>query len=256
MIFVNYPISAFDCGQFINHPNDFQKLYDLSKSDEALKAYLALLAQFDYARMLHYNMGSTSRSTFFENADDFVDDLNSEEFDPSNGWMLNLNLTEDAIRNILEDYKRDFIIVKADGKATTFGDGDRKEVVVYGEFESAVEDMDKDHGDKLLCLLSIPTKDYDDAYETHVFAMEYDNVHEVGEPFLTSRIASKWFEQVTERFASDKDGEKTYELIVNGLKKCEIKCDAENEKVVKKTLTQLGIFSAFHGYNFQFNEKH
>jgi len=254
MILVTYPISAYDCEQLINNPNDFKKLYDLSDGDESLKAYLALLAQFDCKRLFHYNMDSTSRSTFFDNADDFVNDINSERLKPSECWMVNLNLTDDAIRNVITDYKRDFIIVKADGKAKTFGYGDYKEIVIYGDYESAVGDLDTDLGDKLLCLLSVPTPDYDGDYETHVFVMEYDNVHEAEEPFLTSRLNSKWVEQVTEKFTTDKTQESTIELIVNGNKVAEIKFDKDKEKEVVNTLTKLGIFSSSHNYNFQFNK--
>ena len=44
----------------------------------------------------------------------------------------------------------------------------------------------------------------------------------------------------------------TITLIVNGETKAEINCTAENKGAVTKILKQLGIYSAFHGYNFQF----
>ena len=44
----------------------------------------------------------------------------------------------------------------------------------------------------------------------------------------------------------------TIELIVNGEKKTQIQCATDELPKVKKILSQLGIYSAHHGYNFQY----
>ena len=44
----------------------------------------------------------------------------------------------------------------------------------------------------------------------------------------------------------------TIELIVNREKKTQIQCTTEEMPKVKKILSQLGIYSAHHGYNFQY----
>jgi hypothetical protein len=44
----------------------------------------------------------------------------------------------------------------------------------------------------------------------------------------------------------------TIELLVNGENKTQIQCKKEDLPKVEKILSQLGIYSAFHGYNFQY----
>lgn len=44
----------------------------------------------------------------------------------------------------------------------------------------------------------------------------------------------------------------TIELLVNGENKTQIQCTKEDLPKVEKILSQLGIYSAFHGYNFQY----
>lgn len=44
----------------------------------------------------------------------------------------------------------------------------------------------------------------------------------------------------------------TFQLIVNGETKCNIQCEASQTDELKKVLSQLGIYSSFHGYNFQY----
>lgn len=41
-------------------------------------------------------------------------------------------------------------------------------------------------------------------------------------------------------------------LIVNGNQTAQISCKPEDKESVTKVLRQLGIYSSFHGYNFQF----
>ena len=41
-------------------------------------------------------------------------------------------------------------------------------------------------------------------------------------------------------------------LIVNGNQTAQISCKSEDKKVVTDILSQLGRYSAVHGYNFQF----
>lgn len=43
-------------------------------------------------------------------------------------------------------------------------------------------------------------------------------------------------------------------LIVNGTPVTEISCTNKEVRSVKKVLTKLGIYSSFHGYDFQFME--
>lgn len=44
----------------------------------------------------------------------------------------------------------------------------------------------------------------------------------------------------------------TIQLIVNGETKTQVQCSKEDLPQVKKIFSQLGIYSAFHGYNFQY----
>ena len=198
MMLICYPITAFEGQeQFINHPNKSLNMFDTTNKEESMKAFLVLLAQFGKS-LQYYNMSSRSSDTFFENIDNLFDDINSQEIDFEGLWCVLLNLEEEDVRKVLDGYKRDFVIV--DGKThkpLIFSGEDKKDMVVYGDFEFAYGDMmaaQDNEGDTLYCLLSLKNQEADGKCDVHIFQMKFEDVKEIG-TFASSHIDNnEWFE--------------------------------------------------------------
>lgn len=192
MILVTYPISKFD-EQMINHPNDsLMKMFDTSKKEDSVKALLTLLAHFGNS-LRYFNLSNRSNSTFFDNVDNLFDDINSQEIDFENLWCVVLELEENDVRNILDGYKRDFVLVDRPTKTPISFDSVRKDsMIVYGDFELAV--ADKNDSDDLYCLLSIKNQDSKDECLVHIFQMKYENVAEIGTFKSSLKDDKVWFE--------------------------------------------------------------
>ena len=195
MFLVTYPVSAFE-GQMINHPNQAPiRNFDTTNREESLKVFLMLLAQFGDT-LEYYNMSSRSSSSHFENIDNLIDDINDEEIDFENNLCVLLNIEEQDVINILDGYKRDFVIIDGDtNKPLRCKDG---EVFVYGSFEGAMDDFGEN--DKLHCLLSIVDQNEKDKCIVHDFSMEYENVTEVGTFKSSAKSSQQWFDDASTYF--------------------------------------------------------
>lgn len=190
MFLVTYPISELT-NQMIGHPDETFKHIDTSNKEESKMALMMLIAQFGTDTLSFYDMSSTSQSSYFDNIRNFFDDVNHESIDFENRWCLLLNLDEDDIRSVLVGYKRDFIIVDANTKKPRlFKEGDKLTMVVYGNFELAINDANEN--DKLYCLLSVKDTDNENVCDVHIFSMEFENVKEVG-TFKTKNEDREWF---------------------------------------------------------------
>lgn len=192
MFLVTYPISAFS-EQMINHPNQAPiRNFDTTNREESLKVFLMLLAQFGNT-LEYYNMSSRSSSSHFENIDNFIDDINCQEIDFENNWCVLLNIEEQDVINILDGYKRDFVIIDGDtNKPLRCKDG---EVIVYGDFESALVDLGEN--DKLHCLLSVIDQNEKDKCIVHDFSMKFEDVTEVATFNSSAKSAQQWFDDVS-----------------------------------------------------------
>ena len=188
MFLVTYPISEM-AGQMVGFPDETFKYIDTSNKEESKMALMMLIAQFGTDTLSFYDMSSTSQSSYFCNISNFFDDVNREDIDLENRWCLLLNLDEDDIRSLSDGYKRDFVIVDADTKKPRlYKDGDKLTMIVYGDFELAINDADEH--DELYCLLSYT--DNKDVCDVHIFSMEFEDVKEVG-TFKTKNEDKEWF---------------------------------------------------------------
>lgn len=189
MFLVTYPVSGLT-DQMIGHPDKSFRYIDTSNKEESKMALMMLVAQFGTDTLSFYNMSSTSQASYFDNIRNFFDDVNHENIDFENLWCLLLNLDEDDIRSVLVGYKRDFVIVDANTKKPKlFKEGDKLTMIVYGNFELAVNDAGED--DELYCLLSNNT-DNENVCDVHIFSMKFENVKEVG-TFKTKNEDKEWF---------------------------------------------------------------
>lgn len=194
MFLITYPVSAFD-GQMINHPNSSPiSEFDRTKKEESMKVFLMLLAQFGH-ELKYYDMSISH----FENIDKLIDDINCQEIDFENNWCVLLNLEENDIIDVLANYKRDFIIIKGDTKQPLRFKSDNK-VIVYGEFEVAMVDLDESNGDQLHCLLSVANTTKNEVYIVHDFSFKFENVNEVATFKSSSKCSQKWFDDVSNYF--------------------------------------------------------
>lgn len=192
MFLVTYPISAFS-EQMINHPNQAPiRNFDTTNREESLKVFLMLLAQFGN-KLVFYNMSSRSSSSHFENLDDLIDDINCQELDFENGWCVLLNIEEQDVIDILDGYKRDFVII--DGKTNKPLRSKNGEVIVYGDFESALADLGEN--DKLHCLLSVIDQHEKDKCVVHDFSMKFEDVTEVATFNSSAKSSQQWFDDVS-----------------------------------------------------------
>ena len=196
MFLVTYPISAFE-GQMINHPNQAPiRNFDTTNREESLKVFLMLLAQFGHC-LSYYDMSSRSSFSHFCNIDNFIDDINCQEIDFENNWCVLLNIEEQDVINILDGFKRDFVIINGDtNKPLRFNDN--HEVIVYGSFECAMVDLGEN--DKLHCLLSIVDQNEKDKCVVHDFSMALDNITEVGTFKSSAKSAQQWFDDASAYF--------------------------------------------------------
>lgn len=195
MFLVTYPISAFD-EQLINHPTSAFHNFDTTNREESLKVFLMLLAQFGNT-LEYYNMSSRSSSSHFENIDDLIDDINCQEIDFENNWYVLLNIEEQDVINILDGYKRDFVIIDGGTNKPLRFNADH-EIIVYGSFEMAMIDMKEN--EKLHCLLSIVDQSEKDKCIVHDFSMEYENITEVGTFKSSAKSADQWFYDASDYF--------------------------------------------------------
>lgn len=190
MILVTYPIQAFEeQEQFINHPDDIFKEYDTTKKEEAKQVFMMLLAQFGNQLQI-FNMSTRSYKSWYENIENFINDINHQEIDFENIWCVLLDLNEDDVRSIMDGYKRDFVLI--DGLDNTpFKFNERNDSMeVYGDFESAM--ADKNEIDKLCCLLSVKNPDNKNEYNVHVFQMKFEDVQEIAQ-YNASENDKEWF---------------------------------------------------------------
>ena len=183
MILITYPINSQE-NQIIEHPDKSFRMFDTTNKEESKTVFMMLLAQFGNDISI-YNMSSRSQSTFFNNIGNLFDYINNEDVSFENSWCVLLNLEEDEIRAMMNNYKRDFIIVE-DGKPICF---DNKEIVVYGDIECAYAEK---HDGSLYCLLSIADPDNKELYDVHVFSFDHGivEVHDYKAP----KIDKEWFE--------------------------------------------------------------
>ena len=183
MILVTYPINDHE-NQILQHPDKSLRMFDTTNKEESKEVFMMLLAQFGN-NLVIYNMSSRSQSTFFENIENLVDDINHEEVSFENSWCVLLNLEEDEIRAMMNNYKRDFIIVE-DGKPLCFDDN---QIIVHGDIECAYEELE--NGGNLYCLLSIADPDNKELYDVHVFSFS-DSIVEIHD-YKAPKIDKDWF---------------------------------------------------------------
>lgn len=193
MMLICYPITAFDGqDQFINQPNECLKMFDTTKKEDSMNAFLMLLAQFGN-NLQYYNMSSRSQSSYFENIDNLFDDINSQEIDFEGLWCVLLNIEEEDVRKVLNGYKRDFVLVdKPTETPITFGGKNKDTMVVYGDFEDVMDD--KDDNDELFCLLSVKNPSNENEFDVHIFLMKFEDVKEVGAFKSSTKNDKEWFE--------------------------------------------------------------
>jgi len=136
-----------------------------------------LISQFGLGSLHIYNTSENSPTTRFMSIGDFVNDLNSQELAIDDTlWCIDLNLTEEQMREVVEHYTNDFVILDGGTLPTCFDNG---EMVVYGDYEEMLEDFDKE-GDKILSLVT----NYDSEGKNgvvHVFRVLYDSYDPIGE---------------------------------------------------------------------------
>lgn len=195
MLLVTYPISAFE-GQMINSPNQAPiSNFDTTNREESLKVFLMLLAQFGY-KMEYYNISSCSDSSRFGSIYKLINEINCQKIDFDERWCVLLNVEEQDVINILDGYKRDFVIIDGDtNKPLCYKNG---EVVVYGYFNSAMVDLKVN--DKIHCLLSIVCQNEKDKCIVHDFSMEYGNITEVGTFKSSAKSNQQWFDDASTYF--------------------------------------------------------
>lgn len=175
MFIVFYPVSCLD-QQVINHPTDAFQSFDTNNENEAKDILRILISQFGMDELHIYNVSQSGSRTWFNSIDALVNDINAQELAvDENFWCINLNLTEEQMREVTDHYSNDFVI--KDGRSNNllcFEDG---ELIAYGDYEDMVEDS-KD-GDKGFAVFSDYGKDGDKC-TIHVYKVLYNRYDKVG----------------------------------------------------------------------------
>lgn len=188
MILVSYPISGIN-GQMINHPDTLLKVFDTTNKEESKELFIMLLCQFGDDNLGIYDMSSRLGSSHYGNIDTFVDAINHENIDFNDLWLINLNLEEEEVKEIMNGYKRDFVLVDGKNHKPTCFNERKDSMVVYGDFELALDDQNET--DKLYGLLSV--KNANGNYDVHIFSFKFDDVEEIT-TISTSNGDNDWFE--------------------------------------------------------------
>lgn len=184
MFLVFFPVLGVE-EQVINHPIDAFSSFDTNMENEAKNVMRILISQFGLENLHIYNTSENRATTRFMSIGDFVNDLNSQEIAiDENLWVIDLNLNEEQMREVTENYTSDFVILDGGVEPTCFSNG---EMVVYGNYEDMLEDFTED--DKIIALVT----NYDTNGKNgvvHVFKVLYDSYDVIGEfPIKTPKNA-------------------------------------------------------------------
>lgn len=175
MFLVFFPVNGVE-EQVINHPIDAFSSFDTNMEDEAKNVMRILISQFGLENLHIYNTSENRPTTRFMSIGDFVNDLNSQELAIDDAlWCIDLNLTEEQMREVVEHYTSDFVILGGGTLPTCFSNG---EMVVYGDYDNMLVDFNV--GDKILSLVT----NYDSEGKNgvvHVFRVLYDSYEPIGE---------------------------------------------------------------------------
>lgn len=175
MFLVFFPVNGVE-EQVINHPIDAFSSFDTNMEDEAKNVMRILISQFGLENLHIYNTSENRPTTRFMSIGDFVNDLNSQEIAIDDAlWCIDLNLTEEQMREVTENYTSDFVILDGGTLPTCFSNG---EMVVYGDYDNMLVDFNV--GDKILSLVT----NYDSEGKNgvvHVFRVLYDSYDPIGE---------------------------------------------------------------------------
>lgn len=175
MFLVFFPVNGVE-EQVINHPIDAFSSFDTNMEDEAKNVMRILISQFGLENLHIYNTSENRPTTRFMSIGDFVNDLNSQELAIDDAlWCIDLNLTEEQMREVVENYTSDFVILDGGTLPTCFSNG---EMVVYGDYDNMLVDFNV--GDKILSLVT----NYDSEGKNgvvHVFRVLYDSYDPIGE---------------------------------------------------------------------------
>lgn len=176
MFLVFFPVSGVE-EQVINHPTDAFCCFDTNMENEAKDVIRILISQFGLKNLHIYNTSENRSDSWFNSIGDLVNDINGQELGiDDNLWSIDLNLTEEQMREVTDHYSSDFVI--KDGRSNCllcFEDG---EMIAYGDYEEARKDFHDD--DKLYALFSNYDKDTDKC-TIHVFKVLYDSYEKIGE---------------------------------------------------------------------------
>lgn len=193
MFLVFFPVNGVE-EQVINHPIDAFSSFDTNMEDEAKNVMRILISQFGLGSLHIYNTSENSPTTRFMSIGDFVNDLNSQEIAIDETlWCIDLNLTEEQMREVAENYTSDFVILDGGTLPTCFSNG---EMVVYGDYDNMLVDFNV--GDKVLSLVT----NYDSEGKNgvvHVFKVLYDSYEPIGEFPINSNYgcnALDWKDEV------------------------------------------------------------
>lgn len=220
MILATYPIQLDT--QFVRNPTHDCVLlqYDTKKKTDSMEVLLMLLANYGND-LVFYNMSSRSEEKNHYNIDSLIRQFNTDEFDFENRFCILLELEESDIDAVMQDYKRDFVIIN-EKKPTRFGDG---EMIVYGDIDSAMQDLYWSDGNELYCLLSLKNQRNGNAYDVIVYEFtESRTVSRLGQ-FKASRTDSKkWFETSYHyaRFIAEHKPQKVYVVITQYVNTCKL----------------------------------
>lgn len=191
MFIVFYPVSCVE-EQVIKRPSDAFKCFDTNIESEAKDVMRILISQFGLDELHIYDVSKNSPSTIFLSIGDFVDDINAQELAiDENYWCVSLNLTEEQMRELVENYTSDFVILD-NGTPTCFNDG---KMVVYGDYENMIEDFL--FGDTIISLVT----NYDSEGKNgvvHVFKVLFNSYEPIGEFPINSNFgcALDWKDEV------------------------------------------------------------
>lgn len=193
MFLVFFPVNGVE-EQVINHPIDAFSSFDTNMEDEAKNVMRILISQFGLENLHIYNTSENRPTTRFMSIGDFVNDLNSQELAIDDAlWCIDLNLTEEQMREVVENYTSDFVILDGGTLPTCFSNG---EMVVYGDYDNMLVDFNV--GDKVLSLVT----NYDSEGKNgvvHVFKVLYDSYDPIGEFPINSNYgcnALDWKDEV------------------------------------------------------------
>lgn len=175
MFLVFFPVSGVE-EQVINHPIDAFSSFDTNMENEAKNVMRILISQFGLENLHIYNTSENRAATRFMSIGDFVNDLNSQYIAiDENLWCIDLNLNEEQMREVTENYTSDFVILDGGVKPTCFNDG---EMVVYGDYEDMLGSFMED--DKAVALVTNYDKNGKNGV-VHVFRVLYDSYEPIGE---------------------------------------------------------------------------